>query len=172
MTAFGYIIPIMVVGSILSAVASGLIYTLQIDSPSREWIGFQVLLGIGIGAIFQIPATAAQSVVDSEDLSSVSSMVLFFQTIGGSLWVSAAQAGFANRLIASLPSVAPNVNPALVLATGATELRNVFTPQQVSGILIAYMDGLRIPFAVVIACACTTCLLSIAPRWEKINARI
>jgi len=172
MTTLGHIIPIMLVGSVFAAVASGLIYTFEIDTPSSKWIGYQILLGIGIGSVFQIPATAAQSVVNPEDLSSVSSMVLFFQMIGGSIWVSAAQAGFANKLVSSLPSVAPNVDPARVLATGATELRNVFTSEEVAGILIAYIDGLRVPFAIVIACASVTCLLSLTPRWEKINIRI
>lgn len=172
MTATGHIIPVLVVGSIMAAVGAGLIYTFKIDTPSKQWIGYQVLLGIGIGMVFQVPATVAQSVVKPDDLAPVSAMVLFFQTIGGSIWVSAAQAGFANKLLKSLPVAAPGVNPGLVLATGATELREVFTPQQVPGILVAYMDGLRTPFTIIIACACVMCVLSVAPRWEKIKIQL
>ena len=96
---FGHVVPILASGSCLAAVGSGLIYSLEIESPAKEWIGYQVLLGIGIGAVFQVPTTAAQSLVEPSDLSAVSSMILFFQTIGGALWVSAGQSGFANTLI-------------------------------------------------------------------------
>lgn len=171
-TAIGHFVPIMVIGSCLCAVGAGLVYTFEIDSPSKVWIGYQVLVGIGLGAIFQIPQTAAQSVVHPDDLAPISSMILFFQTIGGALWVSAAQAGFANKLLATLPATAPDVNPGLVLATGATELRTVFSAQQVPGILAAYMDGLRTPFAIAIACACVTSILSVTPRWEKIKVQL
>ena len=80
-------------------------------------------------------------------------MVLFFQTIGASVWVGAAQAGFANRLIENVPRYAPGLNPALVVATGATELRKVFSEDQVVGVIRAYKDGLKTPFAISIACA-------------------
>ncbi|KAI9876565.1 MAG: hypothetical protein M1823_007254, partial [Watsoniomyces obsoletus] len=86
--------------------------------------------GIGLGLIFQIPVIVAQSNVKPSDLSTASSMMLFFQTIGGAIWISAAQAGFTNKLLQRLPITAPGVSPELVIITGATELRNVFTAEQ------------------------------------------
>jgi hypothetical protein len=44
MTAFGYVIPIMVAGSCLIVIGSGLIYTLKIDTPTKDWIGYQICL--------------------------------------------------------------------------------------------------------------------------------
>lgn len=66
---------VMIVGSALSAVASGLIYTLDATTPSSKWILFQVILGIGLGLIFQIPVIVNQSVVELSDLSSVFAMM-------------------------------------------------------------------------------------------------
>ena len=100
-TVYGHYIPLMILGSALSAVGSGLIYTLDATSPASKWIPFQVLVGIGLGLCFQIPVIVNQSVVDPSDLSSVSAMTLFFQTIGGALFISAGQVAFANRLLAS-----------------------------------------------------------------------
>jgi MFS transporter, DHA2 family, glioxin efflux transporter len=168
-TVFGYYIPLMIFGSILVCVGSGLIYTLEIDSGSGKWIGYQALVGIGLGLMFQIPVIVNQGSVRYSDLSTISAMTLFFQTIGGAFFISAAQAGFANKLSQRVSVTAPGVNPATVIATGATELRKVFSPEQLPGILVAYLDGLRVAFAIAIAVACVGFVLSFAPRWEKLR---
>jgi hypothetical protein len=64
-------------------------------------------------------------------------MLLFFQTIGGGFWVSAAQAAFENRLLLSVPSTAPGVDPIQVLSAGAANLRKAFTPEQLLGVVLA-----------------------------------
>lgn len=168
-TAFGHYIPIMIVGSIISTVACGLLYTLKIHSGAGEWLGYQAMSGIGLGLIFQIPVIVCQSIVKASDLSSVSAMVLFFQTVGGAVWISAGQAGWSNKMLKEVAKRVPEVDPGLVVATGASELRKVFTAEELPGILDAYMEGLRVPFAIAIACACVTVVLSFAPRWEKIK---
>ncbi|KAK5070248.1 hypothetical protein LTS08_007923 [Lithohypha guttulata] len=163
-TVTGHYVPIALVGSIISAIACGLLYTLEINASTGEWLGYQAMSGIGLGLVFQIPVIVAQSVVKPHDISSVTAMILFFQTVGGAIWISAAQAGWANRMLDQIAARLPDVNSGLVIATGATELRHVFTAEQLPEILNAYMEGLRIPFAIAIAL-----VLSVAPRWEKIK---
>lgn len=172
LTAWGQYIPIMVLGSILSSIGCGLIYTLDVDSGSDKWIGYQALVGIGLGLIFQVAVIVCQAIVRPSDLSSVSAIVLFFQTIGGAIFISAAQAGFANKMLEQLPLKAPNVDPGLVIVTGATDLRKVFDAEQIPGILAAYMEGLKVPFAISIACACATAVFALAPRWESIKGKV
>ncbi|KIW30271.1 uncharacterized protein PV07_06026 [Cladophialophora immunda] len=172
LTVWGQYIPLMALGSILASVGAGLIYTLEIHSGSDKWIGYQALVGIGLGLIFQIPVIVGQAIVKPSDLSSVSAIILFFQTIGGAVFISAAQAGFTNKMLHELPLKAPNVDASLVLATGATDLRRVFDASDIPGILAAYMDGLRVPFAICIACACLTFVLSFTPRWESIKGKV
>ncbi|KAJ9650640.1 hypothetical protein H2198_010062 [Neophaeococcomyces mojaviensis] len=171
-TVWGHYVPIMVLGSVISAIGCGLLYTLEIDSNTGEWLGYQAMAGIGLGLIFQIPVIVGQSVVKPSDLSSVSAMILFFQTIGGAIWISAGQAAWANKMLKVLVTDAPGINPAQVIATGATDLRKVFTAEQLPGILDAYMEGLRIPIAIAIACAVVTVFLSFAPRWESIKGKV
>lgn len=171
-SATGLIIPILVIGSIMATVAAGLIYTLQLDSSSVKWIGYQILLGIGIGSVFQVPATVAQSIVEAGDIAPAFAMVLFFQCLGGAIWIGAAQSAFANRLVSSLLKKAPGVDPKVVLQTGATELRENFNLEQLEGIVKAFMDALRTPFAIAIACGGIICLLSVVRRWEKIKIKL
>src|SRR5271155_3381188 len=98
-------------------------------------------------------------------------MTLFFQTIGGAILISAGQAGFANKLIQEVPEKVPGVNPSLVITTGATDLRKVFSAAQLPGILSAYIDGLRVAFSIGLAVACVAFILSFTPRWESLKAK-
>lgn len=171
-TVTGHYIPIMILGSIISSIACGLIYTLKVDSGANEWLGYQAMAGIGLGLIFQIPVIVGQAVVKPSDISSVTAMILFFQTVGGAIWISSGQAAFANTLLKKVPELVPDVSPGLVVATGATELRKVFTPEQIPGIITAYMDGLQTAYAIAIACAAVTTILAVTPRWESIKGKI
>jgi MFS transporter, DHA2 family, glioxin efflux transporter len=171
-TVTGHYAPLMVLGSVVSSIGCGLVYTLDFNSSSGKWIGYQALCGIGLGLVFQIPVIVNQSVVKPSDLSTVSAMTLFFQTMGGALMISAAQAGFSNTLIDRLPITAPGADKALVITTGASELKSTFHGEQLAGILTAYLDGLRVPLTLAIACAALSMVIAFAPKWQTIKVRI
>jgi hypothetical protein len=69
--------------------------------------------------------------------------VLFFQFIGGTIGIGMAQAIFNNFLISALPTYAPNVPVLQVLSVGAYDLQNVFSDDDLLGVLRAYMSGLH-----------------------------
>jgi MFS family permease len=75
-SATGVAAPIMVVGGLIATVAAGLIYTLDIGSSSGQWIGYQVLGGIGWGLAFQVPMIIGQGTAKPSDLSSVTAIIL------------------------------------------------------------------------------------------------
>lgn len=50
-TATGHFAPFMVIAGVIATIGSGFIYTLDIDTPSAKWIGYQVLVGLGLGII-------------------------------------------------------------------------------------------------------------------------
>jgi hypothetical protein len=72
-----------------------------------------------------------------------------------------------NRLLAVLPTLAPNVNPALVIATGASELHNVFSATDLLGVEQAYMVGLKAAFAVAVAFSGVACLTTLMIPMRK-----
>lgn len=149
-------------GGVLAAVGSGLIYTLDVGSPSSHWIGYQALAGIGSGLGIQVGVIVSQAIVPAADVSSVTAIILFWQTLAGAIFVSAAQSLFANRLVRSVPREVPGLNPGLVIATGATELRDVFSDDQIAGVVRAYMDGLTDAYALDIALAGCSVLVALA----------
>jgi len=75
-TAYGIYVPWLFIGSILSTIGTGLIYTLDIGSSSSKWIGYQALAGIGIGFAFQVPMIANQAFVKMSEISSVTAVTL------------------------------------------------------------------------------------------------
>ena len=140
----------MILGSAATTVGAGLIYTLNIGSASGAWIGYQVLAGNGTGATIQLPIIVAQGTAQPSDISSVSSIILFFQTVCGAIFISVAQVLFTNKLLQEVTANVKGVNPSLVVATGATKLRTVFSAQ-LPAILRSYMAGLKDAYALAIA---------------------
>lgn len=66
---------------------------------------------------------------------------------------------------------APTVDPALVLVTGASDLRADFPMEVLPGILIAYMRGIKITFALALAGTGVSFLLSFGSRWSRLNPK-
>ncbi|KAL6713737.1 hypothetical protein ACLMJK_008229 [Lecanora helva] len=170
-TATGIYVPWLYAGAILATIGSGLIYTLDLGSSSSKWIGYQALAGIGIGFAFQVPIIHNQATVKMSEISSVTAVTLFFQTIGGAFFVSAGQTAFANRLLSRVPVTAPGVSPKLVVATGATELRDVFAEKDIHGIIVAYMDGLKVAYALAIALAGVSLPVAFFATWKNIKPK-
>jgi hypothetical protein len=161
-TMTGHYIPIMIIGTILATVGSGLIYTFDINTPSSKWIGYQIVAGIGFGLVIQIPIIVAQALATPDDLSSITALIIFFQSLGFAVFVSVGQTLFTNELVAAAPRYVPGVDVGLVIATGATELRNVFPADQIPGLVKAYMSGLKHSYIMAIALSGASVLISLA----------
>lgn len=69
-------LPFLLLGAGLTAIGSGLLYTLDIDSSAGVWVGYQILAGVGVGWCFQVPIVTAQATAAPSDLPSVTAMVL------------------------------------------------------------------------------------------------
>ncbi len=93
-------------------------------------------------------------------MSSITAMIIFFQSLAGAVFVSVGQALFANLLVQAVPRLAPSVDPLAVVATGATELRDVFEPEAIPGIVASYMEGLSGSYAVGLAVVCVAAVIS------------
>ncbi|KAH8657674.1 efflux pump antibiotic resistance protein [Xylariales sp. PMI_506] len=165
----GVATPLMVVGAAIATIAAGLLYTLNIGTGTGKWIGYQILAGAAYGVTFQIPMIHGQGNAKPEDLAIVTAVLMFFQTIGGAFLLSAAQSAFVNKLVSVLAYSAPGVDPSAVVATGATELRNVFTAEQVPGILVAYMAGLKVTFAIAVGAVGFAFVISLFSSWRRLN---
>jgi hypothetical protein len=83
--------------------------------------------------------------------------------------LAAAQSGFDNQLAHKFANTVPSVNPALITATGATELHQVFSGAELDGVMRAYTWGIKVAFAITIATCGLTVLVSLCSKWNNIN---
>ena len=91
---------------------------------------------------------------------------------GGTTFIAAAQSAFGNKLISTVPITAPDLDPAIVIATGATQIRNAFSPEQVPGVVRAYMEGVKVAFALPIGSTAVGFLVSLLSSWKRLNIDI
>ena len=92
--------------------------------------------------------------------------------MGGAVMVAAGQAAYSNRLKERIPILVPSVSPALVVATGATELRDVFSAEQIPGIVRAYMDGLKLSFVLAVVLVGATLPIAVFAKWRNIKPQV
>jgi hypothetical protein len=84
--------------------------------------------------------------------------------------VSAAQSAFVNKMINVLPATAPGVDPAAVIATGATQIHSAFAADQLPGIVLAYMAGIKVAFALSIGATGVAFLAGLFCSWNRLHA--
>ncbi|GJC81460.1 putative efflux pump gsfJ [Colletotrichum liriopes] len=168
-SATGLAAPVMLASAAIAMIASGLLYTLDVDTSTDRWVGYQILGGVAWGMAWQLPIIVGQASATPSDISTVTAMILFFMNFGGTTFVSAAQAAFVNTILNTIPSSAPAVDPITVVDTGATQIRTMFPAEQVSGIVLAYMSGIKVAFAISIGATGLACIISLFCRWKRLN---
>jgi MFS family permease len=130
---FKFYVPFIVAGAAIMTVGSCLIYTLGTHPSMAQWIGYQLLTGIGFGISFQLPYSALPVVLDARDLPIGNSLLIFFQAFGGAVAVSVAQNVFNHSLLERLQALSDIIsNPHEIVAAGATRIPSAVAPDLVS----------------------------------------
>ncbi|KAJ7158473.1 major facilitator superfamily domain-containing protein [Mycena filopes] len=168
-TAIGYFTPFMYLSTVLMAVGGGLLTTFKPDTGHAKWIGYQVVLGLGCGAGMNQPVMAAQAVLPLADVPTGTALIMFLQMMGGSLFVSVAQAAFENRLTSGLRADVPGVDPGVVLRAGATSLKDAVPAALVGEVLEVYNAALVGAFYVATATACLSVVGTLAIEWKSVK---
>ncbi|EOA81018.1 hypothetical protein ACJQWK_10033 [Exserohilum turcicum] len=170
-TYIGYYTPFMLISSVLLTIGAGLLSSMKVDSGSPEWIGYQFLFGAGVGFGMQQPLVAVQTALPAADIPIGTATMMFFQTLGGALFISVAQNVFTNKLIDNLASTVPDLDSGLVLRTGATELKNAIDPQYIGGVLSAYNETLTQTFYVSVACGALSIIGAAFVEWKSMKGK-
>lgn len=170
-TIIGYYVPFMIAGGAIFTVGAGLLTTFDVNTPSSQWIGYQLLAGAGVGLIMQQPMIAAQTVLKLEDVPTGTAAIVFFQSLGGALFISVGQNIFNNQLIAGIKEIAPEITPMELLQVGATSLKTVFSEELMPKVLIAYNDALTTTYIVAIAMGGLGFLASFGMEWASVKGK-
>ncbi|GJJ12849.1 hypothetical protein Clacol_007094 [Clathrus columnatus] len=113
--ATGHIWPLLCFPPILAAIMFGLISTTKPDTSFARLIGFQILLGAGLGSVTQNPILVVQAefVHDPEAVSLVTSLMTFCQLIGSAIGLAANGAIFSGVLHSQISKLANVLSPDL-----------------------------------------------------------
>lgn len=63
----------------------------------------------------------------------------------------------------------PSVDQMTLVTAGATEIREIFPPEQLPAVLDGYMWGIQVVFAISIAVSGIAVVVSSMSRWTKLN---
>ncbi|KAK9319075.1 major facilitator superfamily domain-containing protein [Lipomyces orientalis] len=170
-TAFGHYVPMCYLSAILSSVGAGLLTTFDTTTGHAKWIGYQVIYGAGIGAGMQIPLLAAQTVLKLDDVPVGTALIVFAQTLGGSLFVSVAQNVFSNRLVQGVIDAATGLDPTLVSNVGATNLRTMIPPQYLPQVQVAYSNALTETWYVSVAMSALSLIGAVGMEWKSVKGK-
>ncbi|CUS13800.1 unnamed protein product [Tuber aestivum] len=170
-TLCGYYTPFMIAGAAICAIGAGLLTTFEVDTGHAKWIGYQFICGAGIGLCMQQPMIAAQTVLKIEDVPTGTAVIVFFQTLGGALFISVGQNVFSNKLVAGLSESLPNIDPVAILNTGATSLKSTFPADMQPAILKAYNHALIECFYPAVAMSVVGVIASFGVEWASVKGK-
>jgi len=115
------------------------------------------------------PVMAAQTVLDLKDVPTGTALIMFLQTMGGSVFVSVAQNIFENELVSGLRHDVPSVDPTIILRAGATSLKNAVAPGLVDAVILVYNSALVNAFYIATATACLSAVGALVIEWRSIK---
>jgi EmrB/QacA subfamily drug resistance transporter len=120
-----------------------------------------LVLGLGLGLVFQVLVIAVQNAVDYRNLGAATSDATFFRSIGGSFGTAVFGAIFSNQLAGHLSSLASTLPPGVKLsaAEGVASLR-LLPPAVQAEVIHAYALSLSTVFLVAVPIAALAFVLS------------
>jgi Major Facilitator Superfamily len=167
----GYYTQFIWLSAIIMPIGAGLLSTLKVDSGHAMWIGYQVLLGMGIGLGMQMSNIAVQTCLDDRDVPVGTAIIFFHQTLGGAIFMSVGQNVFLDKFVKHLAAI-PGINPAIIGATGATALRTAVPADLLPAVLEAYNFAVaQGPFLVSTITACLAILGAAGMEWRSVHEK-
>ncbi|KAJ9643854.1 hypothetical protein H2204_001999 [Knufia peltigerae] len=164
----GYYAQWLYVSTLFASVGAGLITTFTPSTGHPEWIGYQVLFGMGMGFGMQQASLAAQTVLSRRDVATGAALMMFSQTLSGSIFVSVSNNLFDNTLTQRLAGI-PGIEVGTIAKVGATELRAMVPTQSLPRVSVAYNAALRTTFYTATALACVGIVGAVLMEWVSVK---
>ncbi|KAF2813911.1 MFS general substrate transporter [Mytilinidion resinicola] len=165
--------PVIMFSAALMTIGAGLISTFEVDTVFGKWFSYQIITGLGAGVGFNVPLVAVQTVLPMEDIPIGTVTVMFFQSLGGALFIAVGQSVFQNGFIKGLAQHASTLPPKLMVNTGATAIRgvlkNIGQEDQLHNVLVAYTAGLKDTYRVVVAVTAMSFLCTCFIEWRSVK---
>ncbi|TLD35444.1 putative HC-toxin efflux carrier TOXA [Venturia nashicola] len=169
MAKTGYYTPWLIVGCAIRMVGVGLMATLRVDAGTMEWIGYQIIVGLGTGMTLSPVNIAVQTVLPKRDIPTGLTVMMFTQFLAGTISVSICQAVLANTLIEELPSKLPGFDVSSIATAGATKIRELVSPSDLPVVLEVYNKGVVSTFFVALTFSSLALVASLFMEWNSVK---
>ncbi|OBR10350.1 Major facilitator superfamily transporter [Colletotrichum higginsianum IMI 349063] len=166
----GYYVPPAVVGAMIATAGCGILRLLSQDTPTAQWIGFEIVVSAGFGMSIQQGFTAVQAVLPPDEISIGTAAVVASQSLGGAIFISVGNTLFQNHLLqASVQNMIPGVNIRAVLEGGATAFRTTVPESALPTLLTMYNEALRLAFTAAIPLAGVSAIAACFMEWKCVK---
>ncbi|CEQ40431.1 SPOSA6832_02056, partial [Sporobolomyces salmonicolor] len=160
----------MLAGTTFSSLGAGLLASMDENTTMGQWVGYQMIAGAGMGALYMMSFIASQILLPPSDRSKAASLVCFVQIFSATAWVSASGALYQNSFKNGLMSV-PGLDVQQVLDSGVSSFRNVVAPDQLLPVTKIADRALFKVFLAVAVVAAVGFVAVFAVEWKGIGKR-
>ncbi|KAF1926151.1 MFS general substrate transporter [Didymella exigua CBS 183.55] len=165
----GYYTPFMIFGACCMAVGTGLITTLTTHTKDAQWIGYLIVLGVGVGNSMQHANLAVQAILERRDIPIGTAMLSLCQTLGGAVFTAVGQNLYISKFSEGLKRI-HGIDVGHILGAGATELTKGLAPEVRGRVLEAYNDSLtQGTFLAVLFVACLAIPAAMGMEWRSVK---
>jgi len=161
-TWWRYYKPWLLLGALLATAGNSRIYTLGANTPSGQWIGYELITAFGVGLALQIPLIYNQALVSADDMPAATSLTLFLENTGTAIFVAAGEAAFTNGLLTNLRASLSEVDAREVLDAGVTQIRKLFDGAKLDKVLDSYLYGCKTGHLIPVSCAAIAAAISLS----------
>jgi hypothetical protein len=127
------------------AVGMFLLSTLHAGSDPLEAIVYQLIVGMGIGAVMSNYIVAAQNVMPKNEMGVATSSMSLFRSIGGTVGVTMFGALLNGRMVTEIGRNLPEGAMELLPTTDANSLGNILLDPEISAIIpAAIQEAIRL----------------------------
>ncbi|KAF2815351.1 MFS general substrate transporter [Mytilinidion resinicola] len=165
----GYYVPVMLCAPLLCAVGAGMLSTLTPRAGSAQWIGYQVIYGMGIGCGFSIANLGPQVALPRADVPLGMALMFFMQQLGGAVFLAVSQNMFSHELVKALDGIA-GLDTQAIVNTGATALKNVVPPGELGTVVRAYNYALTRVFILSAGLSASMIVGALMVEWKSVKA--
>jgi hypothetical protein len=171
-TTFGYYAPFMLASVVFMSVGAGMLSTLSVHSGAGEWIGYQIIFGIGVGIGMQQTMVAVQASLPQEDVAVGTAIIIFGQTLGGALFICVAENVFQNKLVSNIANAhIAGLDPLEVVSIGATQIQTLIPKKFLPVVLVAYNNAVINTFYASLGMAAVAILGAVFVPWNSVKGK-
>ncbi|GAA5942041.1 MDR family MFS transporter [Sporobolomyces koalae] len=124
----------MAYGLALTSIGAGLFSTMTDATSTGKWVGYQIIAGSGMGALYMLSFIASQVLAEPKDRPKASALVCFFQIWSATVSVSASEAIYQNAFKNGVEKIA-GVDAVKIVESGVSEFRHVVAAEYLPAVI-------------------------------------